>query len=166
FTPHSIRAVSTHNISTHSSFHRVQPHCAKSLNSKQHESVKNYWCAGSSGTLWIFHRLPVLRVQLVLPQRLVSTAEGVNFTFCRKVVTKIPKQDNGAMVMEETTRVLRSCGYVQKDSKNGCKWANNHGVQILMCECDSNACNSAPTKFIPAIIYLVIISLTALGLSK
>jgi len=89
---------------------------------------------------------------------------NATFTFCRKNVLIVPDQHNHNYEKQGTTRIIRSCGFEEPAAhKNGCKWAAASGIQLYMCECEGNSCNSASTA-IPAILSIVLVAFAAISL--
>ena len=62
------------------------------------------------------------------------------------------------------TRVIRSCGFIDSGKKDACKWAAASGIQLYMCECNSDGCNSASTA-LPAMFSLVLLAAGAFSLN-
>ncbi|CAO1359482.1 unnamed protein product [Diamesa hyperborea] len=73
---------------------------------------------------------------------LKSPVEGGNqtSTFCRNVLQTIDFKQNG---METGPRIIRSCGFVEGESKNQCIRRVNSGIVLKTCDCDQDKCNSA-----------------------
>jgi len=84
---------------------------------------------------------------------------GVNYTFCRKIITWVDFDVNSQKGGIE--RVFRRCGY-KEDEKRGpdapaCVYRGGLGGRQRVCTCSESGCNSAPS--IPINSFITVLSI-------